>query len=451
MFSSISSFSGAVRFGRKTLISLLPNPVLDLDATEYSGSGTTWQSSIGPDATLVNAPTYVAASPTYFDFNGVNQYAEFLHDSVLKPTTAITMEQWITADSWTAGDSTNFLAALSCTQGGGYAHYIWEGTWRSYVRIGASYQIPTADISGFVAGSWHHVVTTFDGRYTKLYFDGILVNTLDLGTSGNVIGYDPDNSILVGAEATGITGAAGQYWSGKIGLTRIWNSALNDSQVTAIYQENVNRFNIVTSNLVVHLDAGDSASYPGSGNTWTNLVDSTNYTITDGTFDSGNGGSIVFNGTSTFVPIGTPLSNGTNFTKEAWILADVVTSSRNILSSASNVFWNNASTLSGGVGGSFSEVTSSSFPSGVWRHVALTFNDANNTMRLYINGSQVSQNTNVTQSYVSEIERVGAHFFNGNPVSFWDGKIAQVRVYNTELSNSEIAQNYNASKDRYGL
>lgn len=449
-----SSFSGAFKFGRNIAripsVSI-PTPNLKLDALDYSGSGSTWQSSIGPDATLVNTPTYVATSPTYFNFDGVNQYAEFSHDSVLKPTAAITLEQWITADDWSAGDPTNFLASLSCTQAGGYAYYIWEGTWRSYVRVGGSYQIPTADVSGFVAGSWHHVVTTFDGQFTKLYLDGVLVDTEDLGTSGNVIGYDADNSILVGAEATGTTGAAGQYWAGKVGLTRIWNTVLDQTQVTAIYQENVDRFKIVAENLVVHLDAGDAASYPGSGSTWTNLVDDTQYTISNGSFDSNDGGSIVFDGTSTFVPIGTPLSNGANFTKEAWVYADVVTSSRNILSSENNVFWNNASTLSGGVGGSFSAVTSSNFPSGSWRHVALTFNDTNNTMTLYINGSQVSQNTNVTQSYISEIERIGSHFFNGNPVSFWDGKIAQVRVYNVELTGPDITQNYNATKDRYGL
>lgn len=447
----LSSFSGSFKFGRRAVASLLPNPVLKLDALDYSGSGSTWQSSIGPDATLVNTPTYVATSPTYFNFNGVDEYAEFLHEPVLKPTSAITLEQWITADDWTAGDSVNFLASLSCTQAGGYSHYIWEGTWRSYVRVGGSYQIPTADVSSFVAGSWHHVVTTFDGQYTKLYFDGVLVDTEDLGTSGNVISYDSDNSIIVGAEATGTTGAAGQYWAGKVGLTRIWNQPLNDAQVAAIYQENVDRFNIFTDNLVVHLDAGDPSSYPGSGTTWTNLVDSSNYTIWNGSFDSNNGGSIVFDGSNTFVPIDTPLSNGTNFTKEAWVYADVVSGSRNILSSANNVFWNNGSTLSGGVGGSFSAVTSSSFPSGVWRHVALTFDDSANTMTLYVNGTQVSQNTNVTQSYVSETERIGAHFFSGNPVSFWDGKIAQVRVYNTALSNTNILQNFNVTKSRFGL
>jgi hypothetical protein len=209
---------------------------------------------------------------------------------------------------------------------------------------------------------------------------------------------------------------------------------------------------ITTDNLIVNLDAGNTNSYPGTGATWTNLVDDTDYTISNGTFDSGNGGSIVFNGTSTFVPIGTPLSNGTNFTKEAWVNADVVTAGgRNILSSASNVFWNNGSTLSGGVGGTFNHVTSANFPTAVWRHVVLTFDDASNTMRLYINGAQVSENTGVTLSYVSEIERIGAHFFSGNPVSFWDGKIAEVRVYTEALAAEDVLANYNNTKTRYGL
>jgi uncharacterized repeat protein (TIGR02543 family) len=203
--------------------------------------------------------------------------------------------------------------------------------------------------------------------------------------------------------------------------------------------------------LVINLDAGNTASYPGTGSTWTNLVNSTQYTINNGTFDSANGGSIVFNGTSTYVSIGTPLSGGTNFTKEAWVNADVVTGSRNILSSASNVFWNNESTLSGGVANQYFEVTSNNFPTTVWRHVVLTFDDVNNTMRLYINGVQVSQNIGVTQSYISETERIGAHFYNGNPVSFWDGKIAQVRVYSVALTGAQVLQNFNETKARYGF
>jgi hypothetical protein len=135
---------------------------------------------------------------------------------------------------------------------------------------------------------------------------------------------------------------------------------------------------------------------------------------------------------------------------EAWVNADIVTGARNIISSSNNVFWNNGSTLSGGVGGSFSLVTSSSFPANVWRYVVLTFNDATNTTRLYNNGTQVSQNLSVTQSYVSETLRIGSHF-GLSPISFWDGKISQVRVYNQEISSSSISSIFNSQKSRYGL
>lgn len=220
----------------------IPPAVLLLDAENYAGSGTTWTASVGPNAVLVNSPVYTADSPTYFTFNGVNQYAELLHNSVFKPTAAITMEQWITADDWTAGDPINYFASLSCTQGGGYAHYIWQGVFRSYVRTGAVYQIPSADVSSFAPGSWHHSVTTFDGQYTRLYLDGVLANTVDMGTAGNSITYDPDNSLLIAAEATGTVGAAGQYWPGRVALTSIRSVALTAVQVSALYAANQSRF-----------------------------------------------------------------------------------------------------------------------------------------------------------------------------------------------------------------
>ena len=212
---------------------------------------------------------------------------------------------------------------------------------------------------------------------------------------------------------------------------------------------------LVTNNLVVNLDAGNANSYPGSGATWTNLVDDTDYTITDGAFNSADGGSIVFNGSSTFVPIGTPLSAGTNYTKEAWVYDDGPgQNSRNILSTEDDVLFISGGVLYGGVGGSFNVVdVGSSLGTGVWRHVCLTFNDTTNTMVLYINGGNVnsSSNNSVTQSYSGNTLRIGSHFFNGSPVSFWNGKIAEVRVYNAALTEAQVIANYNATKVRYGV
>jgi len=63
---------------------------------------------------------------------------------------------------------------------------------------------------------------------------------------------------------------------------------------------------IVTSGLVFYVSAAESTSYPGSGTTWTDIsTNSNNGTLTNGpTFDSGDGGSIVFDGTDDYVELG---------------------------------------------------------------------------------------------------------------------------------------------------
>jgi hypothetical protein len=70
-------------------------------------------------------------------------------------------------------------------------------------------------------------------------------------------------------------------------------------------------------------------------------------------------------------------------------------------------------------------------------------------MTLYVNGSQVNQNTTVTQSFVGETLRIGSHVTGVTPTSFWNGKIAQVRVYNTALTAANVLNNFNATKGGY--
>lgn len=220
-----------------------------------------------------------------------------------------------------------------------------------------------------------------------------------------------------------------------------------------VFKDFLNANTILTNGLVRHFDAGIPFSLTSSTSTrWLNLTDSTLHQISNGSYNEENGiKSVGFNGTSTFVDIGNPLSNGTNYTKEAWVYASATDNSRNIISSENNVFWIANGTLYGGVGGQYMEVSSASFQTNSWRHVALTFNDSTNTMTLYINGVQVNQKTSVSVSYISETLRIGAHYAGGNPVSFWSGRIAIVRIYSRALSGSEISRNFNATRGRFGV
>lgn len=69
--------------------------------------------------------------------------------------------------------------------------------------------------------------------------------------------------------------------------------------------------NIVTSNLVLNLDAGNSLSYPGTGTTWTDLSSSgNNATLVNGAgFSSADGGAITFDGTNDTVLYPVPLAS----------------------------------------------------------------------------------------------------------------------------------------------
>lgn len=228
------------------------------NSKSYPRTGTTWNdvNSTSFPFTLTNGPVF---NPNgFFDFDGANDYAVIANTAALKPTAAITLEQWLSADDWNAGtSSSNYKCSLSCTSGGGYSHNIWSGTFTSYLYAGGAYRTPTTNVSNLVG--WHHFVTTFDGRYTRLYVDGELKSTIDIGTSGNLISYVA-NSIFVGSEASGGTAPEGLYWDGKIGTTAIYNRALTAAEITQNYTVSKPKYDF---DLVMNL-----ATAPSSGSTW---------------------------------------------------------------------------------------------------------------------------------------------------------------------------------------
>jgi hypothetical protein len=346
----------------------------------------------------------------------------------------------------------------------GYTYVCWgriitsSATWRTLLRSSPAdhqllIQIGTDDLGFYDNNSDIFIDSTYNITSVK----DTWVQFSVVGDNSSSIFYINGNQ--VGTTAAGAGGNRHNTWGGwdngqpfgYIANMFYYNRKLTTSEINQNYLYLLPRFpNIVSTGLLVNVQAGNASSYPGSGSTWTNLIDGTGYTITSGTYDSGNGGSIVFNGSSTVVPIGTPLSSGTDYTMEAWVFSSSSIGSRNIISSSSNVFYISAAELRGGVGGAFTLVSSANFPTNVWKHVALTFSDSTNTMTLYINGSQVSQNTNVTQSYIGgETIRIGSHVNVSTPVSFWNGKIAQARVYNTALTAANILTNFNATKGGY--
>ena len=144
-----------------------------------------------------------------------------------------------------------------------------------------------------------------------------------------------------------------------------------------------------------------------------------------------------FDGTNDFVTLGSIIPAGSSYTKEAIIKPNAITGVRNILSSSNQVFWINDGTIKAGHGSNFAHVSASAAVLlNTWTHVAVTYDAPTTTMKLYINGVMVSQNTSVPVTTSTSIQ-VGAYA----SVGLFSGGLDEVRIWNKALSAAEINSN----------
>jgi hypothetical protein len=211
---------------------------------------------------------------------------------------------------------------------------------------------------------------------------------------------------------------------------------------------------IVTAGLLLNLDAGNPASYPGTGTAWTDLSgNGNNGVLTNGpTFNSANGGSIVFDGANDYVNVNSfaNILPGNAYTKISWFYINSYM--YNIISGgggAQHAFWlAGTNKLNAGHNGNWSTVISTtSLALNTWYFGAVTFNTTNG-WALYVNGIQESTSVSTTTFSGTGGVLIGAFDLGANVFS---GRISNALIYNRSLSPSEILQNYNAQKSRFGL
>jgi hypothetical protein len=216
------------------------------------------------------------------------------------------------------------------------------------------------------------------------------------------------------------------------------------------------RTNVIQGGLVLHLDASifNTVSY---GTTWFDLSgNQNNGTITNApTYNSGNGGTVVFDGVDDIVTLGYKQSLlPSDITQEAWVKASSFVNWHGIISNMASwgtgfslqigVFQNIAAMVSG------EYLTTSYTPiTDVWYHIAATHRSSDNLNSLYVNG--VLENTLTRSISYAENAVTTIGVFYTSPGLHFSGNISQVRTYNRALSAAEVAHNYNVTKGRFGL
>ena len=229
---------------------------------------------------------------------------------------------------------------------------------------------------------------------------------------------------------------------------------------------------LVQDGLVLSLDAASKNSYPGSGTTWTDLSPNGNDgTITNATFSTAGGGSMAFDGSGDYVSMGdVELLDFTDgkfsiicwaYTDSSWTSGDTYP---NLVSKGATAGWDTDGwslyhfrPSEGRVGlgmrngGTTSVIGWDSNDAAenkdVWQMHSVTVNGSGNTAYVYLNTTQKASSTpsinpasNSTNVYIAR-----------DTSRYFYGKVGSVQIYNRQLSASEITQNFNAHRSRFGV
>lgn len=223
-------------------------------------------------------------------------------------------------------------------------------------------------------------------------------------------------------------------------------------------------FDSPVSNLLVRLDAGDTKSYSGTGTTWTNRGfgwTTYNATLENVTYSSTTGGgSFSFNGTTSRATLTRPVAG--DFTLCCWFRTATTGGSgtewwqgRGLLdceTAGSALDYGtavNAGKVMFGVG--LGTITSpATYNDNVWHFMAATRVQSSGALNLYVDGTSVATGTGSTSSLTAATNMLIGQI-GGQSSGYFPGDIAVALVYSTVLSASQIQQNFQAMRGRFGV
>lgn len=221
----------------------------------------------------------------------------------------------------------------------------------------------------------------------------------------------------------------------------------------------IHGLDIVRNGLVLYLDAANPQSFDGNSTIWRDLsgnhIDSSLSNTIE--YDNSGLGCLVFDGTNSgsFTILSSLLSNINTITLSSWIYSYDIFSDRQICSKGYGYQYR-FSVLSGGylwvydINGGQLKTSSQVIDTDTWYFVTTTLGPSGR--KLYVNDTLVGSN-NVVYNPSSSFADTTSHFigFVNSGGERWCGNIGISMRYNKVLTQSEITQNFNATKSRYGL
>lgn len=183
------------------------------------------------DQSVYNGANYLVPNNSLqdyvFDFDGSNDYINFINGSTMARGQEITYSVWANLDTFSADiignkGSSNFGTGLNFAAGN-LVFQLGDGSNDSYnnSRITLSNYVNTNE--------WFHIIGTFDGTNAKIYINGIERNNWTPTQPFTISGWN--NNFQIGKRADQVS----SFINGRLSNVAFWNSGLTPTQVTTLY------------------------------------------------------------------------------------------------------------------------------------------------------------------------------------------------------------------------
>ncbi len=425
-----------------TAQSTFPGTATDLVA-EYKFAGS------AADATqFANHALVGGAQPAADRFGyAANAYHFSGADSLIAANSVQLNSDFTTISFWVKPDELPATGEVYLLSNGGWQER-WKASLPSHGKVvfttNYANGISDMDAGGgneLVAGQWRHVVLVHDGAKDKIFVNGVLANQKD------VVGALNHTSQPLGIGNNPID--AGNYFKGSLDDIQVYNRALSDSEVAALYAAQ-SAAPVITDELV--------ANYTFDGNTndvtpFHNNAASNGAQLTDDRFNRANH-AYRFNGlNSEITAANSPQLNSDYATVSFWINVNELpgTGEAFLLSFGGwqerwkislpphgKPVWttNETSGISDMDSGGGNEL-----PVGVWKHVVMTHDGTKD--KIFMDGVlKAEKNVSGTLNSTGHVFGMGYNPIDGG--NYFNGSLDEVQIYNVALTDGEVAALYAA-------
>ncbi len=425
-------------FSSSNLVSAATDVEAHYRLDETSGTVAADSSGNGNNGTYVNGPTLGVA--------GVRGYAVELNmvdsdDRIDLPHTVLdgamdaSFAFWIKT-TYTA--NTGVLAGANAAQNNAFIVLFVNSTNLRLYKGTSNVNVAIPAVSD---NEWHHFVWTWDGDTNTaiLYRNGLLVSSLVMGGSVGVPIDIDAGGLLLGQEQDCVGGCfnSSQTVQGSLDDVQIYRRVLNSAEVTAVYEGLIGHWKMDEGTGIVAADSsglGHDASL--SGATWTTQFPGTNaldfngvggIAQTDVVFDPPSEGSVAFwmRGSGTATSRQRVFGLNTNWE------ARLETNGRLKFDLGGSPF----------AGDEPFTTTTTVDEQGRWYHVVATFNAADDTFAVYVDGELQTSGTSPidlapqTAAILSFGTRTGS-------TEYWEGALRDFRIYSHQISAVEVSELY---------